>query len=502
MSYYKYDVLMSQAENLAQKIIKRYKSHGVSIDIKDKGIKILEDRFKFKIKLLPGTRVDHLDKYAKDIQVPLKLPLFQVMQEDLAIFIIASKEATTRNNLIDILATPEYQSAKKSMNIAHPIGLDATNRPVIADLSLYPHLMICGTTGSGKSVALKSLLLSLFGGYSPDKINLLICDKGGDLWPFSDLPHLSYPIIQDIEDFLRAMTLLQAEMERRISIKHSEDFSHLPAIVCVIDEFLAFISGVNDKKQSKIVRDTMSDILRRGRHARIHLVLGAHNPTKENMKIDMSDVPSKIALRVSKFSNSVTILGQSGAEKLLGKGDMLFQSSQNDDLQRLQGAFISPDDTEYYIDQIRSHYERQSPKPKEHAHFLHIKYGFMLKKTDFPKMEINVDDKQMSSYMTLTNRATNDALLAQITIWALGHDLVSSNKIIETFKVGWRRANGFLKNLCEFGIVEDRYAKLSRKVRPGCLEDLSPEIIDFLKGHGYTLEHIEEAINSKGGKRP
>lgn len=495
MSFYTYDVLEDQADELAAKIVKRYKSHGVSIDIKDKGITILQDRFKFKIKLLPGTRVDQIDKYSKDVQVSLKLPLFQVMQENLSIFIIASKETLKDNNLLDIFKSSEYIAAKKIMQIAHPLGFDAMNKLIITDLALYPHLMLCGTTGSGKSTAIKSLLLSLLGGYSPNKVNLLICDKAGDLLPFAELPHLLCPIIQDFEVFLNIMLLMRAEMERRISMKHREEFSHLPVIVCVIDEFLAFISGADEKRSSKLVQDTLSDILRRGRHARIHMVLAAHNPTKQNVKIDISDIPTKMAFRVSKFTNSVTILGESGAEKLRGKGDMLFQSSQNDELQRIQGAYISQEDIEEALEQIRSYYSSRLPKQKEGAHSPHN--GLMLNETDLQKMRTKTGDDRINNPMPNTKQNSDDTLLARIVLWTLEHDQISGNKIIETFSIGWTRAKRLLEKLHEFGIVGDVYEKLPRAVLPISFGDIHADVRAFLAANGVSVDDIATAIQKR-----
>ena len=491
MSYYTYDFLMNQADDLAQKIIKRYKSHGVSIDIKEKGITILQDRFKFKVKILPGTRVDQIAKYSKDVQLSLKLPLFQVVQDNLSIFVIASKEPHKDNNLLDIFNSSEYLAAKKIMQIAHPIGFDAMNKLVFADLALYPHLMLCGTTGSGKSMAIKSLLMSLLVSYSPKKNNILICDKAGDLLPFAELPHLACPIIQDFEDFFNTMLLLQTEMDRRISMKHREEFSQLPAIVCFIDEFLAFISGAaTDKRRSKLVQDTLSDILRRGRHAKIHTVLAAHNPTKQNLKIDISAIPTKMAFRVANFTNSVTVLGERGAEKLRGKGDMLFQSSQNDELQRIQGAYISPEDIEEVLDQIRAHYSSRPAKSKETANI------FVLNGTNLQQIETTIDNARPNNLVN-TKRNSDDALLAQIVMWALKYDLISCNKIIESFSIGWPRAKRVLDKLHELGIVGDIYEKLPRTVLPRDIDDISVEALDVLSKSGISTEDVAAAIQKR-----
>lgn len=430
----------------------------------------------------------------------MKLPFLQIRQEDIAIFILASKEIRNDNSLIRILTSPEYKAAKKSMSIAHPIGFDVTGDPVITDLALYPHLIVCGTTGSGKSVALKSLLMCLTRAYPPHKINLIICDKAGDLCPFAKSPNLSYPIIKDVEIFLKVMLILKNEMERRIKIKKSDEFSRLPAIVCVVDEFLAFISGTDNKKNSKLLRDTVSDILRRGRHARIHMVLAAHNPTKQNMSIDTSSIPSKMVFRVATFTNSVTVLGERGAEKLTGKGDMLFQSSQSNVTQCIQGANISEEEIEKFLKKVHSHYDQKFIKQNMRKHCICIKYKFLIKETDLKKIGAETSVEAREKNTTTTQRNMNDALLIKVCLWALEHKVVSCNKIIKTFKVGWQRADGLLEQLYELGIVEDIYKKLPRKVLPAKITDISEKAMDFLSINGVSVHDVAAAIQKRNHK--
>ena len=105
-------------------------------------------------------------------------------------------------------------------------------------------------------------------------------------------------------------------MERRINIKGCKEYSQMPYIICVIDEFTSFIDGMD--AESKAVRGVIMEILRRGRHAKIHMVLTVHNPTKQRLKIDLSDIPTKMVFRVARLNNSVSILGAGGAEKLAG----------------------------------------------------------------------------------------------------------------------------------------------------------------------------------------
>ncbi len=254
MNFYNNYILKYQADELAEKIIKRYKGYGVNINIKDKDITILKDRFKFGIKLLPGTTIDKIKKYAADIRMTLKLSLFQVVEETLSIYFVVSKEFSIDNNLFQILESPEYAKARKEMQIAHPIGFDATGKPFIADLATYPQSMTAGSTRSGKTVCLKSLMLSMIIKYSPHEIKLLICDRVDDLDMFAGIPHLAYPIIKDSETFLKVIRKVKDELERRILLKQNTEFNLLPSIIFVMDEFLSLLLLRHSKQTRYHVR--------------------------------------------------------------------------------------------------------------------------------------------------------------------------------------------------------------------------------------------------------
>lgn len=486
MRYYDNYVLENQADELAEKIVKRYKGYGVSINIKDKGITILEDRFKFGIKLLPGTRVADIKKYETDIRMSLKLSLFQVVVEHLGIYLVASKGFSLDNSLFRILASTEYAEAKKKMRIPHPIGFDATGKPFIADLAKYPQLMIAGSTSSGKTLSLKALLMGIVLEYSPQDVKLLVCDRAGDLDVFAGIPHLAYPIIENSETFLKVILEMKNELERRINLKHSAEFNRLPSIIFVIDEFLAFISEMANKSMTQLAAKTISDILRRGRHAKIHMVLATHNPTQSNMHIDLSDIPARMAFRCAKFTNSVTILGESGAEKLLGNGDMLFQSPYFDRLQRIQGAYISEEQVKTALKQVRLKFSNKSPKEKVYDLLNDIKNGFVI--NDAALLKIDPVPKKQE---------INDKLLAEIIMWVLAHNSISCNLIKDTFRIGWKRAGEFLEKLYGFGIVGDIYAKLPRPDIPVDYVDLSDDIVSFLNKNGYSEDLIKNALSYK-----
>lgn len=368
------------------------------------------------------------------------------------------------------------------MGIAHPVGFDATGRPVVKDLALYPHILVTGTTGSGKSISHKILLTSLLSTYPPDKVNLLICDKAGDLLQFAGFPHLSHPIIQDFDSFLNSMLRLKEEMDRRIRFKGTKEFSKFPIIICSADEFTSFISGSDAK--SKLVREVISEILRRGRHAKIHMILAAHNPTQQRLRLDISDIPTKMCFRVSRLSNSLTVLSEGGAEKLLGEGDMLFQSSQGDEIQRIKGAYITSNELKRVLSEIKSRLARQSFD-------------------DTNKFTIDEVDLQQEASDALTGfhavkkRDFDGSLFADIIIWALERETISCNMICDTFSIGWRRANDFLDKLRKLGIVGDMYAKQPRAVLPVEIYDLPLEILDILISHGYKEEKNKEILSTK-----
>ncbi|MBB5337398.1 FtsK/SpoIIIE domain-containing protein [Pectinatus brassicae] len=499
MSNYDYDELQYQAEDLAEKIIKRYKSYGVYINIKNKNIYLRNDCFIYKTKILCGTRKNDIEKYAEDVRMSLKLPVLRIMEQNIFILIIVSKASVSNKNFLQILKCPEFESfkANRANIIPHIVGIDAIGKPVITDLVKYPHILVSGTTGSGKTTGLKNILLSILCNCPPNKVKLLICDKANEFDQFSDVPHLSAPIITDSKIFLNIMLKLKAELDNRLSIKNTEEFSHFPTIVCVADEFLSFLSEIGNKKMMNLAAETISAILRRGRHVKIHMVLAAHNPTQKNMLIDLSDIQSRMAFQCAKYNNSITILGESGAEKLKGNGDMLFRSSSNAQLQHIQGLFISEKTINKALTNIRINYKNRPPKDIERYNLFNKKYCFLTNTQDLTTQRTSV--KFTNIVASNTNNEIDDQLFANIIIWALNKNHISCNMICDTFHIGWKRATGFIDKLHKLQITGDIYAKLPRTVLPVCLEDLSSETINFLNAHGKTIKTINQALTCKGG---
>lgn len=270
--------LLLSAEDYADEIQKCLAKKGVKI-----GLTVLidcEPRYVFRILMHKSTKVSQLRRRIEDLQFYLNVPKVDFIPVGSTLLCIIFTEKIESPKLIRALKLNENS---KNRAIAHPVGVDDIGRRVIGDLAEYPHLMISGTTKSGKSVALECLLVSLLQ-YSPEYINLIICDQTVGLSKFSDLPHLSCPVVQDNDTFIKVIMLLKEEMERRILIEGTDEYKKLPYIVCVVDEFPAFVS-MHDSRKSQHVIDALQSILRRGRHGRIHLVLAANDPKKKTLKL-------------------------------------------------------------------------------------------------------------------------------------------------------------------------------------------------------------------------
>lgn len=493
-----------EVNRLVRKMLRSYAAKGVYFDVK-KRIKYLpNNRLRLDIKVLPETRISDIKRHANDVRLSLKLAVLEVVQEPTLVYIIISKEVSLdEHRLLKILATPEFTEAKRSMGLALPVGVDDLGHLVIKDLTnpKCPHIIVSGTSGSGKTVALKSMLTTIISSYPPQKVNLLIGDKANDLSQFADLKHLSYPLIGDFDTFLSVLLLLKEEMDRRISMKTTAEFNQFPIIVCVIDEFNSFMAEAMDKEKSDLAVDMLTQILRMGRHARIHFILAAHNPTKVNMGINTSDLPVKMAFQVSNLHNSITALGVGGAEKLKGDGDMLFKI--NGEIQHLQGAFIPPDEIDYITNQVRQSESKIAMSPKQYRSqnrsFPRGIKGFTISDADMERMEDVIQGRQIVlPYGTNSQgeaRSNTERLLAKIIAWTLNQEEISCNQISENFGVGWRRANNFIKRLYELGIVGELDAKLPRKVLVQSVENIPAEALSIMQSNGIPMESIMATIN-------
>ena len=274
------------------------------------------------------------------------------------------KAATVR--ISSLLQSKEWADTKSPL--AFVIGKDISGKPIVADLAKMPHLLVAGQTGSGKSVMINTFLTSLLYKNSPADLKLILVDpKQVEMAPYQDIPHLLTPVINEPEKCISALKWAVAEMERRLRTmadvgkRNIADYNELkkeegmPYIVIVIDELADLMMMAARDVESLIAR-----IAQKARAAGIHLVLATQRPSVNVITgLIKANVPARIAFTVASQVDSRTIIDQMGAEKLLGRGDMLLLTSEMPKPKRVQAALIEDDETVKVMEFIREQREAQ-----------------------------------------------------------------------------------------------------------------------------------------------
>lgn len=481
---------MSQTENIisgqelavkAFKITEAFEKYGVYIKIKEGNF--VKNRMLFWVKLKRNTRKDTVRKYMKDVQMRLQFAVFVLQELDYELIIVASEQEIKSPKLEKYLIKRDYAKYGVDMELPYFLGLDVFGEPCRLDLADCPHLLIGGASNSGKTVGLKALILSMAWYRSPARLRFILLDLGAmDLVAFKELPHLTCPIIQNPEDAFNALNLLNREMERRIRLEHENPvaYNRLPRLVLVVDEFPALFSSAERKERVKVLEENISNLLRRGRHARIHVCLSAQNPTLKNMKVDLSNITARIAFKCAKRNFSETILGEAGAENLTKKGELLIKCPALDGVQQIQGAYVESNHLPLFIEAIC---KKWSLRPQ-----------FFITEADLTQRRAEIGRSPQTDLRGRQNQEQEK--LAQVLLWTLSQTAISCNTIMSQFKVGWARASKFVDQLCQWGIISELDAKLPREVLPHSPEEIPSEAVDFLTNY-IEPEAIAEVFDQQ-----
>ena len=270
-------------------------------------------------------------------------------------------------NLID---TDQFRNAKSK--VACALGVNIAGEPVLLDIAKMPHLLIAGATGMGKSVCINSLLVSLLYRAKPDEVKLILVDpKKVELNVYNKLPHLLVPVLNAPQKAAGALAWAVIEMERRFSLIEQYgvrnlagynaivaqnidgDMEYLPHIIIVIDELADLMMQAGDE-----VEDSICRLAAKARAAGMHMILGTQRPSVDVITgLIKANIPSRIAFTVASNADSRTIIDVAGAEKLIGRGDMLYAPVQEMKALRLQGAFVSDDEVERVVEFIKDQCE-------------------------------------------------------------------------------------------------------------------------------------------------
>lgn len=340
---------------------------------------------RFEIELAPGVKVSRITNLAKDLarsMAMISVRVVEVIPGKTTVGIEVPNEDRQIVRFAEVLETEAFDEAKSPVTLG--LGHDIGGLPVVADLARMPHLLVAGTTGSGKSVGVNAMILSILFKSSPEDARLIMIDpKMLELSVYEGIPHLLCPVVTDMKEAANALRWCVAEMERRyklmsklgvrnlagynrkirdaqlageplldpLFIRESPDdqpdeLGKLPTIVVVVDEFADMMMIVGKKVEELIAR-----IAQKARAAGIHLILATQRPSVDVITgLIKANIPTRMAFQVSSKIDSRTILDQGGAEQLLGHGDMLYLPPGTSLPIRVHGAFVADDEVHRVVD--------------------------------------------------------------------------------------------------------------------------------------------------------
>lgn len=348
------------------------------------------------------------------------------------------------------IITKDFVNDGKPLNVS--LGKDIDGNIITSDISSWPHGLVAGSTGSGKSVCINTILVSLLLKNRPDELKLILVDpKQVELITYNDLPHLITPVISDPKTASEALKWSCDEMDRRYGAfasvrargikdynekcKQDVSMKKLPYIVIIIDE-LADLMQVC----SSDVEDSIQRLTQKARAAGIHLICATQRPTTDVIKGTIkNNIPTRVAFRVTAQVDSFTILDEGGAEALLGKGDMLLK---NVGIERLQGSFIPDEEIDYVTDFIKAEAE---PDYLMDHNALKAKF-------------------ENDSFGSPQNNGESAELLYQVARFFIESETCSVNLLQQQFNLGFNRASRIVSALEEMGVVSGKAGTKGREV--------------------------------------
>jgi len=322
---------------------------------------------RYEIEPAPGVKVSRIVNLTDDIALNLAAQHIRMeapIPGKSAIGIEVPNKTTEAVHLRDVLDCSDFKDARGGIPVG--LGKDIAGKPVITDLAKMPHLLVAGTTGSGKSVCVNTLISSILFSRKPEEVKLLLIDpKMVELSIYNGIPHLMAPVVTDMKKAAAVLRWAVREMEARYkafaasgkrdikSYNEARPKAAMPLIVLIIDELADLMMTAPDD-----IEESISRLAQMARAAGIHMVLATQRPSVNVITGSIkANVPSRISFAVGSQIDSRTILDMAGAEKLLGKGDMLFAPIGANKPIRVQGAFISDDEVEHLVEFVKAQRE-------------------------------------------------------------------------------------------------------------------------------------------------
>ena len=426
----------------ATRLQKTLYSFGVSAKVENVSVGPAITRY--ELKPAEGVRVSKIANLADDIALNLAAETIRIeapIPGKRAVGIEVPNKEKEAVHLREVLDSQEFVENKSKLTVA--LGKDVAGNIQLADIGKMPHVLIAGSTGSGKSVCINTIITSIIYNAKPSEVKFVMVDpKVVELSVYNGIPHLLIPVVTDPKKAAGALAWAVQEMDERYNkaIEKENEAGKLPQIVIIIDELADLMMVAKND-----VEDAICRLAQKARAAGMHLVIATQRPSVDVITgLIKANVPSRIAFAVSSQVDSRTILDSVGAEKLLGKGDMLFFPSGAPKPSRVQGAFVSDDEVEKIVDFIKSNgtanYSEDILETIENGN-----------KTDKELAQEKDDDD-------------TDPLLMEAIQTVVETRQASTSFIQRRFKVGYARAGRIIDQMEERGVISGYQGSKPREV--------------------------------------
>ena len=406
---------------------------------------------RYELQPSAGVKISKITSLADDIALNLAAAGVRIeapIPNKAAIGIEVPNKATSMVGARDIIETVEFMTAKSKLTAA--LGKDISGTAILTDIAKMPHGLIAGSTGSGKSVCINSIIISLLYKATPDDVKLLMIDpKVVELGVYNGIPHLLVPVVTDPRKAAGALGWAVQEMEKRYrlfaecNVRNLEGYNHLaemsddlpkmPHIVIIIDELADLMAT-----SSKEVEDYIARITAKARAAGMHLIVATQRPSVDVVTgVIKNNIPTRIAFSVSSQTDSRTIIDMGGAERLLGKGDMLYCPFGANKPTRIQGCFVSEEEVERVVDFVKnghsSDYDEEISEEIERM--------------------AAAGSKDKGSRSEDSAASDRDPMIYQAIECVIDAGRASASHLQSRLKLGYARASRIINEMEEMGII-------------------------------------------------
>lgn len=409
---------------------------------------------KYELQPEIGTKVNRFSSLSNDLAMALAATSIRIeapIPGKAAVGIEIPNKEMLSVSLKEVLMSHNNDMEKK-LQVA--LGKDITGESIFMEINKTPHMLVAGATGSGKSVSINSFIISILLKATPDEVKMIMIDpKKVELAPYNGIPHLLTPVVTEPKRAAVILKKMVAEMENRYELfsktntrniegfntkikrNNPDNFKNLPYIVIIIDELADLMMVASNEVETSIAR-----LAQMARAAGIHLVIATQRPSTDVITgLIKSNIPTRLSFSVSSSIDSRTILDQSGAEKLLGKGDMLYAANGSNNLERIQGTFVSDEEIIEIVEYINNQ-----------------EYG---------KEEIEKERQEFEQTIeTATENSERDVLFEEAVDVIISSNSASTSLLQRRLKIGFNRASQIMEQMEEAGIVSANEGTKPRKI--------------------------------------